>query len=194
MTTARKSIDFGRWVIYDETSPTCLRWNVDVFTGQYYKTFIAKKGDVAGSVVKDQIKTVCIEGVSYYCSRVVYELFYGSIPQGLVVDHQDGDRLNNKIDNLRTVTQLVNMHNQSKRSTNTSGVTGVSRFMNSCSNQYWRAQWIVADSKIKSKYFSISNLGDEEAFRLACEYRARMIAELNAQGAGYTDRHGKCNK
>jgi hypothetical protein len=38
--------------------------------------------------------------------------------------------------------------------------------------------------------FSISKLGNDEAFRQACEYRAKMIAELNEQGANYTERHG----
>lgn len=30
-----------------------------------------------------------------------------------------------------------------------------------------------------------------EAFRLACDYRVRMIEELNSDGAGYTEHHGK---
>jgi hypothetical protein len=32
--------------------------------------------------------------------------------------------------------------------------------------------------------------GKEEAFRLAVEWRAARIKELNEQGAGYTERHG----
>ena len=31
--------------------------------------------------------------------------------EGLVIDHIDGDRMNNKVENLRWVTQKVNMNN-----------------------------------------------------------------------------------
>lgn len=38
--------------------------------------------------------------------------------------------------------------------------------------------------------FSTHKFGNDEAFRLACEYRIEMVAELNRQGAGYTKTHG----
>ena len=37
--------------------------------------------------------------------------------------------------------------------------------------------------EIKHKY--------DEAFRLACEHREKMIMELNDRGAGYSPTHGK---
>ncbi len=36
--------------------------------------------------------------------RLVWEYFNGPIPEGLVVDHIDGDKLNNNIDNLQLLT------------------------------------------------------------------------------------------
>jgi hypothetical protein len=33
--------------------------------------------------------------------------------------------------------------------------------------------------------------GEAEALRLACEARENAIKELNAQGAGYSDKHSK---
>jgi hypothetical protein len=76
--------------------------------------------------------------------------------------------------------------NQKMRATNTSGVTGVVFYEK---NGSWVAEWLV-NSKHRSKSFSIKKYGDQ-AFQLACEYRAKMIAELNAQGAGYTSTHGQ---
>ena len=38
--------------------------------------------------------------------------------------------------------------------------------------------------------FSVEKHGNEEAFRLACEWRSEQIRLLNEQGAGYTERHG----
>lgn len=40
------------------------------------------------------------------------------------------------------------------------------------------------------KTFSISKYGEKESFRLACEYRSKMIESLNANGAGYASTHG----
>jgi hypothetical protein len=47
-------------------------------------------------------------------------------PQGLQVDHIDGNGLNNQSCNLRICTNAENQHNQGVRSSNTSGFKGVS--------------------------------------------------------------------
>lgn len=39
--------------------------------------------------------------------------------------------------------------------------------------------------------FSCNKYGHEQAFQLACQWREQKIAELNEQGAGYSERHGK---
>jgi arabinogalactan endo-1,4-beta-galactosidase len=70
-------------------------------------------------------------------------------------------------------------------------VNGVSRCSNGAGNFYWKACWIDVNGKSRGKSFSISKCGEEEAFRLACDYRNQMIEQLNAEGAGYTERHGK---
>lgn len=41
--------------------------------------------------------------------RLVYETFKGIIPKGLVVDHIDGNRLNNTLDNLQLLTHGDNI-------------------------------------------------------------------------------------
>lgn len=40
--------------------------------------------------------------------RLVYEKYFGKIPKGKVIDHIDGNRTNNKIENLRLVTPKEN--------------------------------------------------------------------------------------
>lgn len=41
--------------------------------------------------------------------RFVWEHFNGPIPKGLVVDHVDGDRLNNRLENLQVITCRENI-------------------------------------------------------------------------------------
>lgn len=53
--------------------------------------------------------TVC--GRSVFVHRLVYELFVGPIPDKMQVDHIDGTRDNNSVDNLRIVTQTGNTRN-----------------------------------------------------------------------------------
>lgn len=43
--------------------------------------------------------------------RLVWETFKGEIPEGMVIDHIDGNRSNNSLSNLRLVTQSENMDN-----------------------------------------------------------------------------------
>lgn len=73
-----------------------------------------------------------------------------------------------------------------------SGVLGVYKIKVDKEDRYWMALW-DCNGSTKQKYFKIAKYGNEEAFRLACEYRAAMIEQLNSQGAGYTDTHGKRN-
>lgn len=47
----------------------------------------------------------------YSIHRLVYETFVGPIPEGMKVDHIDGNRSNNALSNLRLVTQSENMKN-----------------------------------------------------------------------------------
>lgn len=45
----------------------------------------------------------------------VWELHFGPIPEGKVIDHIDRDKSNNRIENLRCVSQSENMTNQPQR-------------------------------------------------------------------------------
>ncbi len=56
--------------------------------------------------------------------RLAWFMVHGELPN--VIDHIDGDKLNNAIKNLRSCNQHQNMQNTGKRSDNTSGYKGVS--------------------------------------------------------------------
>jgi hypothetical protein len=117
----------------------------------------------------------------------VYQVELG---EGDEIDHESGDRSNNKSWNLRLVGNVQNSRNKGTFSNNSSGVTGVGFHTNKAGNLYCKAQWNDLKGKRKSKYFSVASLGLLPAFKQACVYRDAIISELNTQGAGYTERHG----
>lgn len=51
-------------------------------------------------------------GHGMYVHRAVVELFINEIPKGYEVDHIDGNKYNNNVNNLRIVTHYENMQNR----------------------------------------------------------------------------------
>lgn len=94
--------------------------------------------------------------------------------------------------NCKWIENKNQARNKRKRKDNVSGKTGV-RKHSVKGNDYWRVVWYDSDTdKMQNKYFSIKKYGEEEeAFRLACEYRDAMINEMNEKGAEYGENHGK---
>ncbi|MHB9331899.1 HNH endonuclease signature motif containing protein [Phytobacter ursingii] len=76
----------------------------------------AKKGDLADTYMCNRYRkvTITICGVQrqLLAHRVIWILFHGDIPDGMQVDHMDGNRINNNISNLRLVTNQENQHNR----------------------------------------------------------------------------------
>lgn len=62
--------------------------------------------------------------MTFYAHRVIFAIVHGYWPEH-DVDHIDGDRSNNRIENLRAVTRTGNRRNSALMSTNKSGVNGV---------------------------------------------------------------------
>lgn len=81
-----------------------------------------KIGDVAGFMSGDYM-TVCLQQKTYSLHRMIFLYHYGYLPD--FIDHIDGNRLNNRIENLRECTQSQNSYNARLRKDNKSGVKGV---------------------------------------------------------------------
>jgi hypothetical protein len=176
---------------YDDTSPTGLRWKVTIRAGKNRNRVICTVGDVAGSKHdSESYYTVRYKRKKYMCHRVVYELLVKTISEGMEIDHIDGNKLNNKISNLREVSKRLNQRNKSKHRNNTSGTTGV-YVTNMSKWYYWVAAWYDNQGRQVLKRFSISKFGYDGAFDLAVKCREEAIAELNTQGGGYTEDHGR---
>jgi len=89
---------------------------------------ISKRGIRAGSVAGTlkPIGYICIrvDGKLYRAHRLAWLYTYGYFPENQI-DHLNGIRDDNRITNLREVSQFCNMQNQKTRSDNTSGFPGV---------------------------------------------------------------------
>lgn len=115
-----------------------------------------------------------IFGVTITAHKAAWAIYHGKWPvHG--IDHENGDRKANRINNLRDVPGAVNSKNQSRRKTNTSGVTGVSWFART---NKWVAM-IKGDGKVR-------NLGYFSTLEEAAE--ARKAAE---RLYGFHPNHGR---
>ena len=93
-----------------------LLWNIE--------TAKTKKGTVAGSNSHGYIE-IKYKQKRYLAHRLIWCYAHGKWPSGMI-DHIDGNKSNNRIENLRDVSNAVNQQNhQSIRSDNKTGVRGV---------------------------------------------------------------------
>lgn len=119
-----------------------------------------------------------IFGAAASAHRVAYALFYGKYPDK-IIDHINGDTSDNRIQNIRCVSQVENQRNQFLRKDNKSGAVGV-YFCRSTN------KWIAQCYTKKSKRIFLGRFPTKED---AAKARA------NAQkGNMFTERHGKCRK
>lgn len=71
-------------------------------------------GKIAGCLHRSGYRTIKINNIEYPAHRLIWIYHYGSIDNDLVIDHIDGNKSNNDINNLRLVTQQQNCFNRSK--------------------------------------------------------------------------------
>lgn len=178
---AVKFSDYSEYFFIDESSPSGLSRKQGVYTGTYHKGTLGHCGYKAKRKDGQQYWRVKYKSRSPQVHRIIWQLQYGDIPDGLVVDHIDGNSLNNNLNNLRLVTQEENCKNRRKSRNNSSGHHGVTIDSYSC-----RATWVDSEGIKKSKRFNIRKLGFEEALRQASEYRKSMDV-----ASGYSSTHGK---
>ena len=83
-------------------------------------------GKRAGCLGPDGYWAVRLFRKSHYIHRILYVMANGPIPEGMQVDHIDHNRGNNCRSNFRLATNAENNWNTGLRSSNASGMKGVS--------------------------------------------------------------------
>ena len=95
-------------------------------------------------------------GKTHQAHRIVWQLHNGQIPDGLQIDHINGIKDDNRIENLRLDVNKENPQNISEpQCNNTSGYLGVSWNER---EKKWRAQIMV---KGKRKYLGLYDTKEE---------------------------------
>ena len=114
-----------------------------------------------------------ILGKQYRIHRLIWLHCYGVYPK--IIDHINGDRLDNRLKNLREVTSQENHMNMRVSSKNTSGVTGV---YYSKKRNLWCAQM-----KFDGKTYHLGSSKDKE--------KAIALRKKEELRLGFSERHGE---
>lgn len=134
-------------------------------------------GKSSGSLNSEGYVNVFIEGRQYKAHRLVWCFVFGEwiVYPDYEIDHVNGDKADNRIQNLRKCTKSMNQRNGSMRVNNKSGVIGVN----------WKSKQKVWVARIwdgpHHKF-----LGNFKQLDDAREARAKAEREL-----GYHPGHGK---
>jgi hypothetical protein len=129
----------------------------------------AKAGTYSGSVGKGGYLRTQVAGKLYFNHRLVWLMHRGSWPKNL--DHINGNKLDNRIENLRECTQTQNMQNCPNKKSNTTSVKGVGWRP---SRGKFRARIVVNGKEICVGHF----LELEEAAKAVQEARTKYHGEF----------------
>lgn len=159
-----------------------LRWRIRDVRWFNSSTFSAKRacnrwnacyaGKIAGTPSGKGYLVVQIFGKLYRAHRLAWLLVTGAWPDNFV-DHKNGNRDDNRWENLRSVTEAENQKNRGMNSNNSSGFKGVSWNKNS---RKWQV-FIKVGGKNR-------NLGQFET-----PEKGHAAYALAAVNLGFTDRH-----
>jgi len=107
--------------------------------GILYKRFQNKP---MGSIQKEGYIVVGFNKKTQFAHRVIFLMFNGYLPD--CIDHIDGDKSNNRIENLRPANAKTNGYNQKVRENTTSGIKNVTWQEN---GKVWQVR-IMANKKL----------------------------------------------
>lgn len=117
---------------------------------------------VAGYYDPEGYVQVRLQGKLFQAHQIIWLMVHGEMVD--LIDHRDGDKHNNKLNNLREATKQINAINSGLPSNNSSGVKGVSWHK---AGRKWTAQ--IKHNQKKIHLGSYDTLLDAVGARLRAE-------------------------
>jgi len=166
---------------YDLNSPSGLIWKNP--QGK------AKKGNAAGTK-EDNCWRVGLHGKRYKVHRIVWFLIHKVLlNRSEQIDHINRNPFDNRIENLRVVSQKLNNRNKNKTKNNRTGVTGVGEIYKNGDLKFISCSWYDNLGKDVSVNFNVNKIGRSLALKFAKELREAKLKEMS-ESMGYTVDHG----
>lgn len=132
------------------------------------------KGRIAGCLTPSGYIMIAVGVGKFPAHRLAWFYMYGEFPKGLI-DHKNGIRTDNRIDNLRVVDHVKNTWNGATSSRNKSGYKGVSWHKKA---KRWQAQLVFLGTSYHLGYFDTvveaASAYEELALRLRGEHHRRQ--------------------
>ena len=128
----------------------------------YWKEMVTNRtgkrvGKVAGYIHPKGYRIISVHGYQYKAHRLIFLYHHGYLPE--FIDHANGVKDDNRIENLRAATKAENCRNIGTPAHNTSGIKGVSKMPRL---ETWRARL-----SINGKLFQVGGFKTE---KLAAEF------------------------
>lgn len=133
----------------------------------------SRAGDVAGCENGQGYIRIYVDGIGYKAHRLAWLYVYGEMPPEL--DHINGNRSDNRIANLRSVTRAQNKMNCRTYKNCTSGLKGATFNKRA---QKWKAQIQRDGKKVGLGYFETAEAA-HEAYAVAANALHGEFARLS---------------
>lgn len=129
----------------------------------------AKRGDRAGTIDKSGYVIIRVNRKHYKEHRLIFLMHHGYLPEQ--IDHIDGTKDNNRIENLRPATNSQNQFNKTKRTKNNSGLKGV--HWNKSKNKY------ISQCSVNGTKHYLGQFDDKYvAYETVCNFRKLYHGEF----------------